>query len=39
MKILFIGGGNIANIVYSELKDHIEKCWYYDVLQTNLPCE
>lgn len=39
MKILFIGGGNIANIVYNELKDHIEKCWYYDVLQTNLPCE
>jgi len=39
MKILFIGCGNIANIVYSELEDHIEKCWYYDVVQTNLPCE
>ncbi|WP_372590471.1 aspartate dehydrogenase [Fervidobacterium pennivorans subsp. carthaginiensis] len=39
MKILFIGGGNIANIVYNELKDHIEKCWYYDVVETNLPCE
>jgi len=39
MKILFIGGGNIANIVYNELKDHIEKCWCYDVVETNLPCE
>ncbi|QAV33335.1 aspartate dehydrogenase [Fervidobacterium changbaicum] len=39
MKVFFIGGGNIAKIVYQELRDEIEKCWYYDVIETDLPCE
>jgi len=39
MKILFIGGGNIANIVYKELEEHIEECWYYDITEKDLPCK
>ncbi|WP_448374287.1 aspartate dehydrogenase [Fervidobacterium sp.] len=39
MKILFIGGGNIAKIVYKELEEHIEECWYYDIAEKDLPCK
>lgn len=36
MKVMFIGGGNIANIVIEELKDHITECWYFDISPTSL---
>ncbi len=36
MKVMFIGGGNIANIVIEELKDYIDECWYFDISPTNL---
>lgn len=38
LKILFIGGGNIAKIVKSELNDYIKECWYYDKVKTDLDC-
>ncbi|MGB9919034.1 aspartate dehydrogenase [Fervidobacterium riparium] len=39
LNILFIGGGNIAGILKSELKDHIDLCWYYDLKKTDLDCQ
>ncbi|AEH50568.1 aspartate dehydrogenase [Pseudothermotoga thermarum] len=35
-KVFFIGGGNIAHIVLGELKDLIEKAYYFDVKETGL---
>lgn len=39
MNVFFIGGGNIAKIVLSELDRYIDKCWYFDKVMTDLNCE
>lgn len=31
MNVLFIGAGNIAQIVRRELASEIERCWYFDI--------
>ncbi len=39
MKVFFIGGGNITRIVLEKLGNRIERCWYYDLEEKQIPCQ
>lgn len=39
INVLFLGGGNIAHIVKTELGEFINRCWYFDIKETGLECQ